>query len=163
MSRGTIPTNSRNGDTMKISKKSAKNTTRKPRQVKEPTPTLPVNCPHCQELHDKAAWRKQAQDYYDTIKSNQIDEIALQLDEDVYGGGMDDQQIRDHLMKTIVAQYHGVIPGTTDAMSVAVHEYRPVLSLTQVADIIMGVWNHKDRECVVALKRSVARKKVIAA
>jgi hypothetical protein len=152
---------------MKSSKK--KNTIRKPRQVKKSTPTLPIDCSRCQELNDQVeSWRARAGHYYDeirnaSIKSNQIDELALQLDEDVYGGGMDDQQIRDHVMKTIVAQFHGVVPGTSDPMSVAAHKYRPVLSLNWVAHIITGVWNHKDRECVIALKRSVARKKVIAA
>jgi hypothetical protein len=70
------------------------------------------------------------------LVSNRIDLIALQLDNDVYGasGDWSEAQIRKRLMKSI-AEQHGNDEWT----------------LAQVADLVFGVWQHKDRDLMEML------------
>jgi hypothetical protein len=84
-----------------------------------------------------------------------IDGIALSLDENMYGANGeldDDQEIRDRLMEAIVARCNYHIAGQSGIyedfipMSVAEHAYKPALTLSQAASLILGVWKYKDRQ-----------------
>ena len=76
----------------------------------------------------------------DHLKSDYINDIALQLDEDVYGanGELDDQEIRDRLMETIIDQCNYPVDGRVDVW--------------QAANLILGVWKYKDRNLMNAIK-----------
>jgi hypothetical protein len=92
--------------------------------------------------------------------SNYIDDIAMSLDEDMYGasGELSDEEIRNRLMESIVASCNYHISGHSGIgedfiqMSVAKHEYEPALTLSQVAGLILRVWKHGDRRCMDAMQ-----------
>jgi hypothetical protein len=86
------------------------------------------------------------------LKSDHIDKIALQLDEDVYGanGDLSDHQIRYRLMEAIIVQL-GVLKPVMDV-------HTPSLSLAQAADLILGVWRDKDRDYMNEMQRAEKRK-----
>jgi hypothetical protein len=83
-----------------------------------------------------------------------IDDIGLQLDEDCYGanGELDDQQIRERLMQKIVERCNYNISGHSGVyedwkqMSVTEHEHQPAITLLQAASMILGVYEHMDRQ-----------------
>jgi hypothetical protein len=91
--------------------------------------------------------------------ADHIDSIAESLDEDIYGasGEFNDEQIRERLMQKIVERcnYHCGGSGSEDedpaSMSIAIHEFKPALSLSQAANLILGVWKHMAKQSVELL------------
>jgi hypothetical protein len=87
------------------------------------------------------------------FSENYIDDIALQLDEDTSGanGELDTKQIRDRLMQSIVERsgHSGI------EMSIAEHEHKPALTLSQASSLIMRVWLHKDRQVMEEVMSSL--------
>jgi hypothetical protein len=80
-----------------------------------------------------------------------IDSLARQLDEDSYGvnGDLDDEQIRERLMQSIVERFNDSRPGTRGRdveMSVSEDENEPVLTLSQAASMLIAVYDHMDRQ-----------------
>jgi hypothetical protein len=70
------------------------------------------------------------------------DDIALSLEEDVYGasGEFNETQLRERLMQKIVEGCYSKIYDGTGEMSVAEHEFKPVITLCNAARMILGVW-----------------------
>jgi hypothetical protein len=77
--------------------------------------------------------------------------IALSLTEDIYGanGDLDEFQVQDRLMKAIIewCEYHldgqsGLWGEDFIPMSVEEHAYKPALTLSQAASLVLGVWRH---------------------
>jgi hypothetical protein len=99
-----------------------------------------------------------ASDTLDHLSNSYRSELASQLDDDCYGasGDFDDQQIRDRLMEAIVERCNYHISGHSGIyedfvpMSVAEHKYKPALTLSQAAGLIISVWRHKDRQVIEA-------------
>jgi hypothetical protein len=90
------------------------------------------------------------------LKSNYVDTIALQLDEDVYGasGDFNDREIRERLMQAIIKQCD-LAPRTPRQYSADL----PVLSLEETADLILGVWEYMDRMQIEAVFAGAALEK----
>jgi hypothetical protein len=76
-----------------------------------------------------------------------IDDLAMQLDEDINGanGELDDDQIRERLMQSIVERCNYSISGHSGIyedwieMSIAEHEYKPALTLSQTASMVLSI------------------------
>ena len=83
-----------------------------------------------------------------------IDDLALTIDENTHGANreMSDEQIRTHLMQSIVdrcnhsiADHSGVNEDWIQ-ITITEHEHYPAITLSQAANMILNVWKHKERQ-----------------
>lgn len=76
------------------------------------------------------------------LESDTIDDIALSLDEDVYGsnGDLTDEQINEHLIKNI--------RGVTN------YQFANAIPVEVVATLIRRVWEHEDRKYMDAIAKA---------
>ena len=76
------------------------------------------------------------------LASEHIDDIALSLDEDVYGanGDLDELQIKERLIANIHA--------ATDYA----HVETGMIPIRRVASLIQSVWEHQDRKYMAELR-----------
>lgn len=83
------------------------------------------------------------------LESNDVYDIALQLDEDVHGanGDLDNLQIHHRLMQAIAdaCSSHRLVDSDLGDVN------KPALTLCLAADLVLGIWRYKEREAMALL------------